>query len=188
MSIAQSMLAEFETQAAITRRFLARLPEGKLAWQPHPKSMTAGQLALHLAGVPGGIINAVQNDSMQAPGFIFPQPATLAEVLSKFDESIGAVRELLPRLDDTAMQATWRLFSGDQELLAVPRQEFLRNIMFSHWYQHRGQFSVYLRLLDIPVPATWGPSADEPPLFLRSSAVGQTSFGTVQEPSSHPAF
>ncbi|ACO34383.1 MULTISPECIES: DinB family protein [Acidobacterium] len=165
MSIAQSMLAEFEIQAPITRKFLGRLPEDKLAWQPHPKSMTAGQLALHLAGVPGGVIRAAQNDSMQAAGFQFPQPTSLAAVLAAFDESIALVRELLPPLDDRAMHATWRLISGEEELLAIPRQEFLRDILFSHWYQHRGQFGVYLRLLDIPVPATWGPSADEPPVF-----------------------
>jgi uncharacterized damage-inducible protein DinB len=170
MSIAQSMLAEFEIQAPITRKFLGRLPEDKLAWRPHPKSMTAGQLALHLAGVPGGVIRAAQSDSMQASGFQFPQPASLAAVLAAFDESIALVRELLPPLDDRAMLATWRLLSGEEELLAIPRQDFLRDILFSHWYQHRGQFSVYLRLLDIPVPATWGPSADESPVFPQSTS------------------
>jgi uncharacterized damage-inducible protein DinB len=170
MSIAQSMLAEFEIQAPITRKFLERLPGDKLAWQPHPKSMTAGQLALHLASVPGGVIRAVQNDSMQVPDFQFPQPASLATVLATFDESIALVRELLPPLDDRAMHATWRLLAGNEELLAIPRQAFLRNILFSHWYQHRGQFSVYLRLLDIPVPATWGPSADESPVFPQSTS------------------
>lgn len=170
MSIAQSMLAEFEIQAPITRKFLGRLPEDKLTWQPHPKSMTAGQLALHLAAVPGGVIRAAQNDSTQASGFQFPQPASLAAVLATLDDSIVLVRELLPPLDDAAMHATWRLLSGDEELLAIPRQDFLRDILFSHWYQHRGQFSVYLRLLDIPVPATWGPSADESPVFPQSTS------------------
>jgi uncharacterized damage-inducible protein DinB len=169
MSIAQVLLAEFEVQALITGKFLERLPEDKLTWKPHEKSMSAGQLAYHLASVPGGLVRFVQNNPAQAPGFSFPQPASRQEVLDAFEESIAAVRSLLPKFDDAAMRETWRLVAGGEEVLAQPRAEFLRNIMFSHWYQHRGQFSVYLRLLNIAVPASWGPSADEPPLFLQKA-------------------
>jgi uncharacterized damage-inducible protein DinB len=169
MSIAQVLLAEFEVQALITRKFLERLPEDKLTWKPHEKSMSAGQLAYHLAFVPGGLVRFVQNNPAQAPGFSFPQPASRQEVLDAFEESIAAVRSLLPKFDDAAMRETWRLVAGGEEVLAQPRAEFLRDIMFSHWYQHRGQFSVYLRLLNIAVPASWGPSADEPPLFLQKA-------------------
>ena len=166
MAIAQTFLDEFEQQAPITRKFLERLPEDKLSWRPHPRSMSAGQLALHLAGVPGGIARFVQNASGQAPDFAnIPQPASRDEVLKAFDESVDTVRMLLPRLDDAAMKDSFRLLAGEQEIMAQPREEFVRNILFSHWYQHRGQFSVYLRLLDVPVPATWGPSADEAPAF-----------------------
>lgn len=169
MTIAQQLLAEFEEQAAVTRRFLERLPQDKLTWKPHDKSMTAGQLALHLAAVPAGIIRFVQDKSGRVPDFAnHPQPATRDEVLNTLSESITTVRTLLPAFDDAAMRETWRLFAVDKEILAQPRLKFLRDIMFSHWYQHRGQFSVYLRLLNIPVPASWGPSADEPPLFLQS--------------------
>ena len=168
MSIAQLFLAEFETQAPITRKFLERLPEDKLTWKPHEKSMTAGQLALHLTLVPAGIVKFVQNNPAQAPqSFSFPQPASREEILKQHDESVAIVRELLPRFDDAAMAETWRMLAGDREVLAQPRGEFIRDVMFSHLYQHRGQFSVYLRLLDIPVPASWGPSADEAPLFMR---------------------
>jgi len=168
MSIAQSFLAEFEQQAPVTRRFLERLPEDKLTWKPHRKSMSAGQLALHLAGVPGNVTRFVQNPSGQAPDFAnIPQPASRDEVLHAFDESIAAVRTLLPKLDDAAMNETFRVFAGETEVVAQPRHEFLRNIMLNHWYQHRGQFCVYLRLLDVPVPASWGPSADEAPAFPR---------------------
>lgn len=166
---AQAFLAEFETQAAITRRYLERLPEDKLTWKPHEKSLTAGQLALHLALIPGGLVRFVQNNPAEAPNFAFPQPATPEEILDAFNDSIAAVRELLPALDDVAMNETWRLMAGGQELLALPRQLFLRDIMFSHWYQHRGQFAVYLRLLNVPVPASWGPSADEPPPFMQNA-------------------
>ena len=167
MSVAESLLAEFEVQAQITRRFLERLPEDKLTWKPHDRSLTAGQLAFHLATVPGGVVRAAQNNPAQAQGFNFPQPNSRHEILNMLDESIATVRNLLPQFDDAAMQETWRLVADGREVLAQPRGEFLRDIMFSHWYQHRGQFSVYLRLLDIPVPAAWGPSADEPPLFMQ---------------------
>jgi len=168
-SIAETLLAEFEAQAPVTRKFLERLPEDKLTWKPHAKSMTAGQLAYHLAAVPGGIVRVVQNNPAPAPDFSngarFPQPASREEVLAKHDESIAAVRSVLPKFNDEAMNETWRLVAGEREVVAQPRGEFLRDIMFSHWYQHRGQFSVYLRMLDVAVPATWGPSADEPPAF-----------------------
>lgn len=170
-SIAQSMLAEFEVQAPITRRFLERLPEDKLTWKPHEKSMTAGQLAYHLASVPGGIVRMAQNNPAQAHGaFHFPQPASREEILKTMDESVTAVRELLPKFDDSAMQEIWRLVAGGEETLVIPRATFLRNVMLNHWYQHRGQFGVYLRLLNVPVPASWGPSADEPFLMQKVEA------------------
>lgn len=169
MPIAQSLLAEFEIQAAVTRKFLERLPEDKLTWKPHEKSMSAGQLAYHLASVPGGVVRFAQNNPAEAPGFNFPEPASRQEVLDALEESIAAVRSVLPKFDDAAMSETWRLIAGGREVLAQPRGEFLRDIMLNHWYQHRGQFSVYLRLLNIAVPASWGPSADEAPPFLQKS-------------------
>jgi uncharacterized damage-inducible protein DinB len=167
MSIANSLLAEFEEQAAVTRKFLERLPEDKLTWKPHEKSMSAGQLAFHLAVVPGNVVRAVQSKEQQAPDFskFFTQPASRQEILKTLDESIATVKAILPTFDDAAMNETWRLLAGEKELFAVPRKQFLRDVMLNHWYQHRGQFSVYLRLLNIPVPASWGPSADEPVAF-----------------------
>ena len=170
MSIAETMLAEFEAQAPVTRKFLERLPEDKFGWKPHEKSMTAGQLALHLASVPGGVVRLAQQNPAPAPGadaFKFAQPATRAEILKKYDESIATVRSVLPKWNDAAMNETWRLVGGDQEFMVQPRAQMLRDIMLSHWYQHRGQFSVYLRMLDVAVPSTWGPSADEAPVFLQ---------------------
>jgi uncharacterized damage-inducible protein DinB len=169
-SIAQEFLAEFETQAPLTRRFLERLPEDKLTWKPQEKSMTAGQLAFHIAFTPGGVIRFAQTNPAQAPDFSkFPQPANCAEILQTFDESVNVVRETIPTIDDAEMAETWRLIAGGKEVLAQPRAQFLRDVMFSHVYQHRGQFSVYLRILNIPVPASWGPSADEPPLFMQKA-------------------
>jgi uncharacterized damage-inducible protein DinB len=165
MLIAESLLAEFEAQAPVTRKFLERLPEDKLTWKPHSKSMTAGQLAYHLAFVPGGVVRGAQKDQIAPPGFQFPQPASLQEILDTFEQSIATVRDVMPGFDDAAMNATWRIVAGDQEIVAMPRVAFLRNIMLNHWYQHRGQFCVYLRLLDVAVPSSWGPSADERSAF-----------------------
>lgn len=168
MSIAKSLLAEFEIQAPVTRRFLERLPEDKLTWKPHEKSMSAGQLAFHLAFVPGGVVRFVQNNPAQAPDFgSFPQPASRDEILKTLEESIATVRSALSQADDASMDETWRLVAGGREVLAQPRGQFLRDVMLNHWYQHRGQFSVYLRILNVPVPASWGPSADEPPPFAQ---------------------
>jgi hypothetical protein len=113
------------------------------------------------------VVRGAQQNPAQAPGFVFPQPANRDEILKAWDESIATVREVLPQFDNAAMHETWRLFAGEKELLAIPRVAFLRDIMLNHWYQHRGQFSVYLRLLDVAVPASWGPSADEPPPFMQ---------------------
>jgi uncharacterized damage-inducible protein DinB len=166
MSIAKEFLAEFEAQSPITSKFLQRVPADKLTWKPHEKSLTAGQLALHIAKVPAGILRLVQNNPAEAPGkFNFPQPATLDEILTAFAESAATVRGLLPSFNDAAMQEPWALKFGDRVLVEQPRADFLRDIMFSHVYQHRGQLSVYLRLLDVPVPSSWGPSADEAPNF-----------------------
>jgi uncharacterized damage-inducible protein DinB len=176
MPIAQKFLAEFEAQAPVTRRFLERLPEDKLLWKPHEKSLTAGQLAYHLATVPSGILRLVQDNPRQARSqFTFTQPASRAEILEAFEASIAAVRSQMPQFDDDYLKETWRLMSGERELIAAPRAGIVRDLMFSHWYQHRGQFSVYLRLLNVAVPASWGPSGDEPPVFMQEKETAQVA-------------
>ena len=169
MSVAKSLLAEFEIQAPITRRFIERLPEDRYLWKPHEKSMTAGQLAYHLAVVPGSVLRLATANPTPEPSLNFPHPANRQELLQVHDESAAFVREFLAKADDAQMNETWRLSIGGREVLAQPRAQFLRDVMLSHWYQHRGQFSVYLRILGVPVPASWGPSADEPPLFLQKA-------------------
>jgi uncharacterized damage-inducible protein DinB len=167
VSISQQLLAEFESQAPVTRKYLERLPEDKLGWKPHSKSMTAGQLAYHLAFVPGGVCRGSQQNEIQVPDFNHAQPSSKQEILDTFDQSIATVREVLGGYDDATINATWRILNGTEEVAAMPRLAFLRNIMLNHWYQHRGQFGVYLRMLDVPVPASWGPSADERSFFQR---------------------
>lgn len=136
--------------------------------EPHFRSLTAGQLAHHLATVPGGVVRTAQKDQVPPPNFTFPQPVSLSQILQSFEDSIAIVREQLPTFDDEAMNRHWRIVAGNEEVLAMPRQVLLRNITLNHWYQHRGQFSVYLRLLNIPVPSSWGQvraSADEAVVF-----------------------
>jgi uncharacterized damage-inducible protein DinB len=168
MPIAQELLSEFEIQAPFTRKFLERVPESKLTWKPHEKSMTLGQLAYHLASVPAGIARFVETNPAAAPEkFDFPQPASVAEILKTHDEGVAIVHSALSKFDDSAMKETWRMTAGNRDVLATPRGIFVRNIMLNHWYQHRGQMCVYLRILNVPVPSTWGPSADEVPAFMQ---------------------
>jgi len=169
MQIAQAFLAEFEHEAGITRRFLERLPEDNLTWKPHEKSMTAGQLAFHLATVPGGVVQMASTNPAPPPKFGNPQPGSVKEVLEAHDAGVATVKKVLPAFDDAAMAETWRLEKDGEELMAMPRAAFLRAIMLSHWIQHRGQFGVYLRLLDVAVPSSYGPSADEMPEFVKKA-------------------
>jgi len=168
MPIAKELLSEFESQAPLTRKFLERVPQDKLTWKPHEKSMTLGQLAYHLATVPAGIAQLVGTNPAPVPErFDFPQPATVAEILNAHDEGVTTVQRELSKFDDLAMNETWRLRHGEYEVMATPRATFVRDIMLSHWYQHRGQMCVYLRVLNVAVPTTWGPSADEAPVWMK---------------------
>ena len=169
MTIAESLLAEFERETPTTIKFLERIPEDKLAWRPHEKSMTAGQLALHMAVVPSQVVAMAREDAAQVPNVSGdrPQAKTKQEYMDVLADSIAQVKQVLSTFTDEQMQATWRLKIGDKELLAMPRAAFLRNILLNHWYHHRGQLGVYLRLLGAKVPSSYGPSADEMPDFAR---------------------
>jgi uncharacterized damage-inducible protein DinB len=158
--------AELKQEAEITNRVLARVPEDKLTWKPHAKSMTLGQLALHTATIPGGIAKITEDDAFQLDPARFgnpPQPADHAEIMNAFKDSVANAAVYLDGLTDEKVEATWKLSLGEKELLSLPRKWVLRSIMFNHLYHHRGQLSVYLRLLDVPVPAIYGGSADENP-------------------------
>jgi uncharacterized damage-inducible protein DinB len=164
MAIIDGMLQELEHEAQTTRRVLERVPDHHLTWRPHQKARTLGELALHVATVPGGVAALVAGPSpAQAPQFIDPSPTSAAELIPALDESIAKARSLLGGMNDAALMETWRLMQGDREVFAVPRVALLRSIMLNHWYHHRGQLTVYLRELDIPIPSIYGPSADENP-------------------------
>ena len=164
MALIDGMLQEFEQETQTTRRVLERVPDNQLAWRPHEKARTLGELALHVAMVPGGVAELVASPSpAQAPQFADPSPKSASELIPALDQSIAKVKKVLGGMDDAALMATWRLMQGDRELLAVPRVAMLRSVMLNHWYHHRGQLTVYLRALGVPIPSIYGPSADENP-------------------------
>jgi uncharacterized damage-inducible protein DinB len=164
MALIDGMLQELEQETQTTRRVLERVPDDQLAWRPHEKARTLGELALHVAMVPGGVAELVASPSpAQAPQFTDPSPTSASELIPALDQSIAKVKEVLGGMDDAALMATWRLMQGDRELLAVPRVAMLRSVMLNHWYHHRGQLTVYLRELGVPIPSIYGPSADENP-------------------------
>jgi uncharacterized damage-inducible protein DinB len=165
--IAAGMLAEFEQELKTTRRFLERVPEDKLGWRPHEKSMTAGELALHIAESPEGVVRLCEPDTAEAPNFggTRPQPASIREVLETLDRSAACVREKLPAISDARMHEVFHVTQGGKPLVSMPRVAFLRSILLNHWYHHRGQLGVYLRLTGAAVPSSYGPSGDEMPKF-----------------------
>jgi uncharacterized damage-inducible protein DinB len=165
MPIANSYLAEFEQELRATRACLERLPEDKLGWQPHPKSMTLGQLAQHVATIPQFMLGIAQPDEFDFGTLTgeFNGATSVEELLAAHDASAQFVREQLASWDDDRMQAKWTVLRNGAELMSLPRAAMLRSFLLNHWIHHRGQLSVYLRLLDVPVPSIYGPSADDNP-------------------------
>lgn len=164
MKIIDVLLAEMEQEANSTRRVLERVPQSKLSWRPHPKSMSLGQLALHVATIPGMVAELASHSTIpEPPQFIQAEAATAAELVPTLNDSLAKARQLLGSMDDAQVMATWRLMAGEKELMAMPRAAVLRMIMLNHWYHHRGQLLVYLRMHDVLLPSVYGPTADENP-------------------------
>ena len=160
-----AVLGEFQQEAATTKRVLERVPADKLGWKPHPKSMSLGQLAMHIATIPGGITKMAQLDEYEVNPANFDQagPKDLGEILAALDSGVKEAQGYLGSVSDSAAVGPWRLTANGKEVMAMPRAAMLRMILLNHWYHHRGQLSVYLRLLEVPVPTIYGPSADENP-------------------------
>jgi uncharacterized damage-inducible protein DinB len=160
-----SLINELRQEAVTTKRVLERIPEEKLSWKPHETSMSLGQLSLHVASIPGNVTRLAQLDAFDASeaNFVPPQPESVEDILRAFDESLNSADSYLSGLDNKAATDTWRLTSKGEEVFSMPRISMLRTIMLNHWYHHRGQLAVYLRLLEVPVPVIYGRSADENP-------------------------
>jgi uncharacterized damage-inducible protein DinB len=159
------MLLELRDEAAITKRLLDRVPADKLTWKPHPKSMTLGQLAGHIAAIPGRIASMAQQDSFDVlkGSFVPTQPKSLEEILATLEQEVRNAEQFLQGMTEERLAGKFRLMKGDRELFSQPRSGILRTIMLNHWYHHRGQLSVYLRLLEVPLPVIYGRSADTDP-------------------------
>jgi uncharacterized damage-inducible protein DinB len=173
MRIADVLIAELEQESHATRRVLERVPQEQLRWKPHAKSFSLGQLALHVATIPGNVAALVAQDVVPTPPrFLQPEAATAAELAPALAASIAQARAIVGGFDDVAMHATWRLLNEGQELMAMPRAAMLRMVMLNHWYHHRGQLLVYLRMHDVPLPSVYGPTADENPFMLEVKGAG----------------
>ena len=169
MRISEGLLQELDQEAQTTRRLLARVPQEHLEWRPHQKAMTLGQLAMHVATIPGGVAEFARESGKQVPNFPQPTVEQVGQLLPLLDESVSNAHAILGRMSDADMQATWQLMHGDQTILAMPRMAFLRSIMLNHWYHHRGQLSTYLRHLGVALPSIYGPTADESPFTVPAS-------------------
>jgi uncharacterized damage-inducible protein DinB len=159
------LLQELLAEVAITKRVLDCVPADKLTWKPHAKSMTLGQLAGHIAAIPGRISQMAQADAFDVlkASFVPPQPNSVEEILSTLEQSVRDAEQILQSMTDERMTGTFRLVKGDREIFSQPRANIVRTIMLNHWYHHRGQLSVYLRLLDVALPVIYGRSADTDP-------------------------
>jgi uncharacterized damage-inducible protein DinB len=165
MTLSESFLAELQQEAATTRRLLEGIPEDKLAWKPHGKSMTIGRLAGHLAELPKLVTPALQMDELDlASGNYTPLDAgKVSELLAAFDENIASASALLKAQSDERLQDSWTMRMGDHRIYEGTRMGAIRTLCLNHILHHRGQLSVYLRLLDVPLPSVYGPTADTPP-------------------------
>ena len=161
MGMTDSVLQELEMEAQTTRRVLDRVPEDKLSWRPHPKSYSLGELALHVASTIGQVSHMVTMDSMELSSFQQPEAASRQEILEALDASLATARETLARVDEAKLMTSLPILKNGATVMQIPRLGLIRNLMLNHHYHHRGQLTVYLRLLAVPVPSIYGPSADE---------------------------
>jgi len=165
MNMQSALLQEFETEMANTRKTLERVPE-KFDWAPHKKSMTMGRLAQHLAEIPDWAEKSIQTDELDiappgAPPHRPEPPKSRKDILDQFEKNLGAARAALSSTNDDHLMKPWTLKMGGKALFTMPRLVVLRNFVLNHNVHHRAQLGVYLRLNDVPVPAIYGPSADE---------------------------
>jgi uncharacterized damage-inducible protein DinB len=166
MSLSEMIMPEFEQEMANTRKTLERVPEEKFEWKPHEKSSSLGGLATHLANIPSWTVYTFKQDELDiappgAPPFRLEEAKTRDEVLEAFEKNVAAARAALTDAGDAAWQEPWSLLRGGNKIMTLPRAAVMRGFVMSHLVHHRAQLAVYLRLLDVPVPAIYGPSADE---------------------------
>ena len=168
MAIAESILPEFDRETAATRSLLERVPPEKADWKPHAKSMSIGQLAMHIANLPRWAsitLERTEFDTNPPDGQRITSPSleSSAQLLQTYDENVKAARALIAGATDGEYMVPWTLKNGGRTMFSMPRAAVLRSFVMNHTIHHRGQLSVYLRLLDVPLPSIYGPSADTAP-------------------------
>ena len=168
MTIGQSMLPEFDQEMQNTRKALERIPDDKWGWKPHEKSGTLGWLASHAGTIPDWITMTINTQELDyapvnGPAYEGPKIANRQELLAAFDKGAAEARKALEGVSDQDIVKNWKLLAGGQEILVMPRIGCIRGMCMNHLIHHRGQLTVYFRLLGVPVPGLYGPSADENP-------------------------
>ena len=166
MAIRDALLPEFHYEMSVTRKLLERVPSGKNDWRPHPKSMPLGRLASHLAEIPGWAVNTLTQTELDLapPAGQEWKPLILgsaAEMVALFDKGVKEAQQALAATEDAAFGVSWSLKMGPRVVMTQPRAAVYRSFVMNHLIHHRAQLGVYLRLLDIPLPSTYGPTADE---------------------------
>jgi uncharacterized damage-inducible protein DinB len=165
MAIAESILPEFDHETATTRTLLERVPEAMAGWKPHARSMSLGELAMHIANIPvwtSITLERKEFDTNPPEGRPMTRPAfeSSSQLLRVYDENVQASRALLARTSDGEFMVQWTLKNGGKSQYSMPRVAVFRSFVLNHAVHHRGQLSVYLRLLDVPLPNIYGPTAD----------------------------
>ncbi len=163
MTISEALLPEFDHEMANSRKMLDVVPDDKFGWKPHEKSFSLGRLASHVAEMPGWATVTIKQDSLEmTPGEKPFNAPTKADLLAAFDKNTSEARAALAGATDEHLRKNWKFIYGGHTIFDQPRTGVLREMVLSHLIHHRGQLSVYLRLLDVPIPGMYGPSADMP--------------------------
>ena len=164
MPLVDALLPEFDHEMTTTRKTLERVPEDKFEWKPHARSFSLGALATHLANIPTWGTETLTKSAIDLPAVQQPASAlpSKTELIAAFDRNVAAARAAMTGKTDAELLAIWSLKRGGKTLFSMPKTAVLRSFVLSHIIHHRAQLGVYLRLLDVPVPATYGPTADEP--------------------------
>jgi len=166
VAIVDALLPEFDHEMGVTRRVLERVPEDKFAWKPHPKSMSLVELSTHVATIPSWGVPTLNQPELDLGGQNLNTPASSrSDLLARFDKNVADTRAALVDKTDAEMMVVWSLKNNGQKLFTMPRLAVWRGFVVNHLIHHRAQLGVYLRLNDVPVPAMYGPTADEAPNF-----------------------
>lgn len=161
MKWSEPLVAELQYESVATRRMLERVPQEMIAWKPHPKSRSLGEVAVHIAHIPGLFIASMSQDELDKNHYPMQPVKSVSDLVALFDKNIRDAVSVLKALSDERMMASWRYRYGEKIIFEMPRLAVIRGMGISHLIHHRGQLSVYLRLLDVPLPPVYGQTADE---------------------------